>query len=186
MRRRRFVVISGLPGSGKTTIGRALAPLLHLALLDKDDILEQLYETRGVGDSGWRQGLSREADVALEHDTTASDGAVVVSFWRAAGMPDDSGTPTGWLRALSEQIAHLHCVCDPDIAARRFITRSRHPGHMDDARSADDVIASIRTLATLPPPDFGPRIDVDTSIATDVETLARIVNDTWPNLRLSC
>jgi len=160
--------------------------LLHLALIDKDDILEGLYETRGVGDSRWRRALSREADAIFQHDATASDGAILVSFWRVPGMSDDSGTPMDWLHAVSTDIVHLHCVCDPETATSRFASRPRHPGHLDRARSADDIAASIRTLATLPPPDFGTRIDVDTSTACDIETLARIVNDTWPSRRLSC
>jgi cytidylate kinase len=35
----RFVVISGLPGSGKTTLGRRLAAALDVGLIDKDVIL---------------------------------------------------------------------------------------------------------------------------------------------------
>lgn len=101
-------------------------------------------------------------------------------------MSDDSGTPTDWLRAVSDDIVHVHCVCDPETAANRFVSRPRHPGHLDRARSADDVAESMRTLATLPPPDFGTRIDVNTSTACDIETLARLVNDTWPSRHLSC
>jgi hypothetical protein len=169
-------LISGLPGSGKSTIARALAPLLHLPLIDKDDILDHLFETRGVGNDDWRRRLSRDADATLEHDATASDGAVLVSFWRVPGMSDDSGTPTDWLRAVSGDIIHLHCVCDPETAARRFVGRTRHPGHLDAARSADDIAASIRTLARLPPPDFGARIDVATSHEFDVGALARTIS----------
>ena len=40
--------MSGLPGSGKTTVAQALAPLLKLPLFDKDAILEQLFETKGT------------------------------------------------------------------------------------------------------------------------------------------
>ena len=49
------MVVSGLPGSGKTTIGRRLAAALSLPLIDKDDILDRLFETKGVGDSTWRR-----------------------------------------------------------------------------------------------------------------------------------
>ena len=46
-----FVVISGLPGSGKTTLGRRLASVLDLPLIDKDDILDRLFESKGIGDA---------------------------------------------------------------------------------------------------------------------------------------
>lgn len=57
-----YVVISGLPGSGKSTLARGLARLLNLPVIDKDDSLERLFETRGIGDAAWRRALSRESD----------------------------------------------------------------------------------------------------------------------------
>ena len=84
-----YVVVSGLPGSGKTTLGRRLAPALGLPLIDKDDILERLFDTKGVGDTAWRRALSRESDAILQRDATAADGAVLVSFWRQPGMREE-------------------------------------------------------------------------------------------------
>ena len=63
----RFIIISGLPGSGKTTLARNLAPALSLPVIDKDQILERLFESKGVGDATWRRALSRESDLILEH-----------------------------------------------------------------------------------------------------------------------
>jgi predicted kinase len=56
------VVVSGLPASGKTTLGRQLAGALDLPLIDKDEILESLFDSRGIGDASWRRKLSRESD----------------------------------------------------------------------------------------------------------------------------
>ncbi len=38
----RFVVVTGLPASGKSTIARQLCAALALPLLDKDELLEAL------------------------------------------------------------------------------------------------------------------------------------------------
>jgi shikimate kinase len=159
-----FVVISGLPGSGKTSLARQLAPALHLPLIDKDDILERLFEAKGAGGAEWRRMLSRESDALLEAEARASSGgAVLVSHWRQAGMPADSGTPTKWLLELSNRVVHVHCVCDPEIAAKRFSQRQRHPGHLDAAKSYAEVLADIQTLARLEPLALGPTTAVDTS-----------------------
>ena len=46
-----FVVVSGLPASGKTTLARRLASVLELPLIDKDDILDRLFAERGIGNA---------------------------------------------------------------------------------------------------------------------------------------
>jgi hypothetical protein len=160
---RAFVVVSGLPGSGKTTLARRLAPALVLPLIDKDDILDRLFEERGVGDAAWRRSLSRESDRMLQEEAERSDGAVLVSLWHVPGMPKDSGTPTDWLETLSGPLVHVHCTCPLEIAATRFVERRRHAGHLDNQRSYADVLESLRDLHALPPASIGLRIDVDTS-----------------------
>lgn len=173
--RKPFVVISGLPGSGKTTLGRRLAPLLELPLIDKDDILERLFESKGIGDAAWRRGLSREADAILQTGATTSEGAIVASFWHLPRMPSGSGTPTDWLDAPSHCVVNVHCVCDLEVAASRFLRRRRHPGHLDGDLSSADVLARLRKLTELPALDIGQRIDVDTSQEPDLTAVVRAI-----------
>ena len=161
--RKPFVVISGLPGSGKTTLGRRLAPVLNLPFIDKDDILDRLFEAKGVGNAWWRRALSRESDELFEREATRSNGAILVSFWRVPGMPADSGTPTDWLDSPTHHVVNVHCVCELDVAANRFLQRRRHPGHLNGESSSADVLASLRKLTQLPALGLGQRIDVDTS-----------------------
>jgi AAA domain-containing protein len=79
--RRRFVVASALPGSGKTTLARQLAPALYLPLIDKDEILDRLFDSKGVGDAKWRQALSRQSDVILQGKAASLDGVVLAASW---------------------------------------------------------------------------------------------------------
>jgi glucokinase len=175
MHNQRFVIVSGLPGSGKSTLARRLASALDLPLIDKDDILERLYESRGIGDAEWRRTLSRESDVILERDVKASAGAVIASFWRQAGMAAESGTPTTWLSSLNGPIVELHCVCPPAVATSRFLQRQRHPGHLDREQTYRTLFAQLETLACLAPLDFGERINVDTTIEPDIDELVRAI-----------
>lgn len=56
---RLLVVVSGLAASGKTTVGRLLSEQLSMPLIDKDVILEALFDslgcetaTSGIGSAG--------------------------------------------------------------------------------------------------------------------------------------
>ena len=173
--RKPFVVISGLPGSGKTTLGRRLAPILNLPLIDKDDILNRLFESKGVGNAVWRRTLSRESDTILQQEASHSSGAILVSFWRLPGMPPDSGTPTDWLDAPSHHVVNVYCGCELEVAASRFLRRQRHPGHLDGESSSAEVLSSLRKLTQLSPLDIGPRIDVDTSYEPNLPDVVRAI-----------
>lgn len=157
-----FVVISGLPGSGKSTLARRLAPLVKLPVIDKDDILERLFEAKGVGDRAWRRALSRESDDQFQAEAFNAEGALLVSFWHLPGMASDSGTPTEWLLELSGPVLNVHCTCTPEIAADRLFRRRRHPGHLDSS-SKEEILTSVRAIAHLSPLEIGRRIEVETS-----------------------
>ena len=169
---RQFVIVTGLPGSGKTSLACRLAPLLNLPVIDKDEILEGLFRTKGEGDLAWRRALSRESDIFFRDAVERSNGGIVVSFWHLPGMPRDSGTPTGWLTALSRNIVNLHCECPPTVAAERYCRRQRHPGHLDHLKSREEVLAAVQTLAGLDSLEIGVRVTCDTSQEIDLPDLA--------------
>jgi predicted kinase len=154
--------MSGLPGSGKTTVGRQLARALGLPMLDKDEILEALFDSLGVGDAEWRNRLSRSADEVLRRLAEQSAGAVLTSFWRHPQVTGESGTPTDWLRSLSGKVVEAHCVCPPEVAAERFLARKRHDGHLDRDKRMEDLVAAFEQLAAHGPLGLGPLVNVDT------------------------
>jgi predicted kinase len=185
---KRFVIFSGLPGSGKTTLARAIAPLLGLPLIDKDDILDRLFEAKGVGDSEWRRRLSRESDAILQAEAgqaAQSTGAVLASFWRLPGMPPGSGTPTEWLFDLSQLLINVRCVCPIEVAAERFTKRTRHPGHLDGLRTYAEVLASIRALPDIASLKLGEVIDVDTERAVAPDAVAREIHRAFTRCLIS-
>jgi glucokinase len=178
------VIVSGIPGSGKTTLGRRLAAALDWPLIDKDHILERLFASEGVGDSAWRR-LSRESDAILQREAEALDRVVLVSFWHVPGMTNDSGTPIDWLRTQSRVIVNVHCACPPQVAAGRFARRTRHVGHGDGTIPPEDLIADFQRLAELGCLRFAHRLDIDTSREVDVEALISAVRSLIPHSRSS-
>lgn len=171
-----FVVVTGLPGSGKTTLGRALAEELELPFLDKDDILETLFDHVGVASPEDRSRLSRASDAVLETLAAATAGAVLTSFWRREELSDVSGTPTAWLRDRpTGTVVEVYADCPPALAAVRFAARNRHPGHFDDERTAAGLHRRLEPLAALGPWHLGRLVRVDTSRPVDAAAVAHAV-----------
>jgi len=167
----RFFVVTGLPASGKTTVGSAVATGLQLPLIDKDALLEAMFEANGIGDSAWRAKQSRSADLIMQRMAQATNGSVLVSWWRHPASATDSGTPTEWLRSLSGEIIEIHCRCAPEVAVDRFFARRRHPGHLDEQKSRAREIQTFTTCAALGPIGAGRLVDVCTQGPVDVQAL---------------
>lgn len=169
-----FVVVSGLPGSGKTTLATPLSKRLGLPLLDKDDLLETLLDELGAELPEDRHRLSRASDALMQTVARASPGAVLSSFWRRESLSPTSGTPTAWLRHLPGVVEVL-CDCPPRTAAERFHARVRHPGHHDSSTSLADSLRHFEQLAATLPLGVGPLVRVDTSLDVDVARLTEAV-----------
>lgn len=135
------ILISGLPASGKSTLGSKIAQELGLAFIDKDDYLERLFHVRGVGDVEWRRQLSRQSDTLFQTDAMAAGSVVLVSHWRPQGGSSLSGTPTGWLAQHFTFVIELYCLCPVKVAAQRFMQRKRHPGHLDKQKTPAQVLS---------------------------------------------
>jgi hypothetical protein len=87
-------------------------------------------------------------------------------------MPAGTGTDSSWLTDRGRALVHVRCVCPPAVAARRYLGRNRHPGHLDDSRSRAELARSIERLAGLEPLAILPRIEFDTSERQELGPLA--------------
>jgi hypothetical protein len=163
-----FVLVTGLPGSGKTTLAAPLAAVLGLPLLSKDAIKEALWDALGPGDRAWGTRLGTAAATALESLARSSPGAVIDHFVHA-----DHPEPWCSLPAVVE----VRCACAAEVARERYGARRRHPCHFDDLQLVDSYDRWIADDRTRPP--FGPRLDVDTAELVDVDAVARWVRVEW-------
>jgi hypothetical protein len=167
----RFLIVTGLPASGKSTVGAAVAAALALPFLDKDDILEALFESLGAGDAPWRSRLSRAADQVLRRLALRSQGAVIASWWQHPLSQVSSGTSPDWLSSLPGELIEVHCKCNPRVAAERFFARRRHAGHLDASKSKAEELARFEQFASHGALGMGRVVEVDTEQDLDLGAL---------------
>ena len=166
------IVLTGLPASGKTTVGQRLAQALDWPLLDKDDYLESAFARHAdIGDAAWRRQLSLESNVAFEKAAKALSRVVLVSHWRPLDAPGPSGTPCDWVPDHFETCVEVFCECPVATAVDRFHERKRHPGHGDAARTKPELNAWFADYAAQLPLHIGHLVTVETETKMDVRSV---------------
>ena len=84
--RHQYLILTGIPASGKSTIARALSEELGLEIFDKDEILEDLFNEKGVGDVHWRTTLSRTAEEILQERASRSESSIICVLVASSGF----------------------------------------------------------------------------------------------------
>jgi len=155
-----LIVVTGRPGSGKTTLAHALAPAIRCPLISRDEIKEGLVRTTGhAGNPG--EDIARKAyDVFFDtlslllsrQVTVIAEAAFQHKLWAPKLEP---------LREIA-RIRIIVCSIAPDVARARRIKR-----HLEDparARFHPDPAALAAPEASEPQSDEydAPHLDVPT------------------------
>jgi predicted kinase len=162
-----FVVVSGPPASGKTTLSRAIAPALGLPLIAKDTIKEALMSVLPASDVAASRVVGRASVAALLAVAAETGGAVLESVWHRSYALDE-------LRRLPGALVEVFCRCDPVVAAERYALRagSRDAGHFDASRATGEL---WNDEVARPVAGGWPVIEVDTAVPVDLEALTAAI-----------
>ena len=131
-----ILIISGLPCTGKTTLGREFASKLNLPFISKDDIKESLFDSLGYEDREW----SKKLDIAtysilyyyIEAQLKAGRSFIVESNFHPQF---DTQAFKKLQKNYSIKSILIQCECEGQVLFERFVMRSnsgeRHIGHRD-------------------------------------------------------
>lgn len=153
------IVVMGVSGSGKSTVGAALAQRLRVPFADADDFhppanIAQMTAGEALNDDDRYPWLEAIGEWLAEHCATGG----VMSCSALKRKYRDQ------LRRHCPRTELLHLVGTPEVIGRRQASR---PGHF---MPASLLASQFDTLEPLEPDERGIGIDVDQSIDAIVES----------------
>ena len=166
----KLIIVCGLPGSGKTTLAKALSKKLGIACLCKDDIKEKLYESMNLSTLEDSKRIGKPAvDIMLYLAEQQLASGVDVIIESPFNFPEDYPLFEDWKEKYNLDLYSIICSTSFSERRKRFLTRKRHEAHHDTQRVSDHLPDSVieYDYATMP----GKQIRIITN--RKVEELAR-------------
>lgn len=169
-----LVIVTGCPGTGKTTLATHLADVFRIPLICKDDIKEAMADCMSVENREESRKLGRASYAVMDAlvSRLCQSGK---PFIMESNFPAEFYTPkvAGWQSAYGYQVFQILCTADPDILMERITERivsgKRHPVHKEQGDIESGAYRQGLGDGRLAPLEVeGEFMEVDT---TDISTL---------------
>jgi predicted kinase len=170
---KQFVVlVTGVPGSGKTTLGREVARAVGVPLFSLDVVKEAIFDSVDVQNENSGMRL-REAGLsvitALIPDCPLG---AIVDLW-VDPRRDRTTVRRVFEKVEARPILEIVCDVPGEVAVERYASRRRHAAHKPpDTATLDRIRDAARILTPL---EIGPALRLDTSGPVDLASVIQWV-----------
>lgn len=128
-----LIIIAGMPATGKSTLAKKLSDAFGLAILEKDEIKDEMFDTIGFKDRKEKRALDVAANAILLRctETLLSKGNSLIIV---------NNFDSDMSERVQDMIDKVGCNCvtvflngDPEVLYQRYVARdarnARHMGH---------------------------------------------------------
>src|SRR6266702_3779913 len=162
----KFIIVCGLPESGKTTLSKELSKKMGIVCIHKDSIKEKLFESMGLLTLEDSKHIGKPSvDVALHLAEDQLKNGIDIILESPFYFSEDWVIFRAWQEKYKLELYSVICSIDFEERKRRFRERKRHHAHFDNERIVDHLAGGVEyDYAEIP----GKQIRITTNMPTDM------------------
>lgn len=168
-----LIIVTGLPGTGKTSLAQFLSEELNLPFVSKDRVKELLFDSLGWNDREWSKKVGHATygilDYFVEEELKVGHSLILESNFK----PEfDNEKFRQWQNKYDYRSVQVICYAEGDVLYERFKFRAlsgeRHPGH-DDANNLEEFKDTLAKGRTDPLAIYGHTLEINTTDFSSVD-----------------
>jgi predicted kinase len=164
-----IVALAGLPGTGKSTLGAAVARALGAPLLDKDRIRVELFGPDRIEYSRAQDDACCREMHARAEELVSGGASIVVLDGRTYSKRYQVGDLEAFAARIGADLALIECTAEEEVIRARLEADSRRGSHPAQNRSLELYLALRRSAEAIE----CEKLVVDTGVGAHDEHVAR-------------